>query len=58
MTNQEIYQAIFTYWQELYDNETPSLDRCIWRIKESDKIYNYLMTYQTVCIQRDKGVKM
>lgn len=46
MTNQEIYQAIFTYWQELYNNETPSLDRCIWRIKESDKIYKYLLSYQ------------
>lgn len=58
MTNQEIYQAIFTYWQELYTDETPSLDRCIWRIKESDKIYNCLLTYQTLCMQHQKEVKM
>ena len=58
MTNQEIYQTIFEYWQELYPTETPSLDRCIWRMQESDKIYKYLLTYQTLCIEHRKEVKM
>ena len=58
MTNQEIYQAIFTYWQELRTHGTQSLDRSIWEMRESAKIYNALMTYQTLCIQHDKEVKM
>lgn len=45
MTKQEIYQTIKEYWKELYPPETPPLDRCIWRIKESDKIYNALMMF-------------
>ena len=53
MTNQSIYQAIFDYWQELYPAETPSLDRCIWRMQESDKIYKYLMTYHYLCIEQE-----
>jgi hypothetical protein len=53
MTNQEIYQTIFEYWQELRTPETPSLDRCIWRMQESDKIYKYLLTYQTLCIEQE-----
>jgi hypothetical protein len=53
VTSQEIYQTIFTYWQDLYTDETPSLDRCIWRIQESDKIYKYLLTYQTLCIEQE-----
>ena len=58
MTNKEIYQAIFTYWQELRTPETPSLDRSIWKMRESAKIYNCLLTYKTLCIERDKDIKM
>jgi hypothetical protein len=58
MTNQSIYRTIFAYWQELRTPDTPSIDRCIWRMRESDKIYNCLMTYQTLCIQHDKDIKM
>lgn len=53
MTNQEIYQTIFDYWKELYPDKLPSLDRCIWRIKESDKIYNYLIMYNQLAIEAE-----
>jgi hypothetical protein len=58
MTNSEIYQTVREYWNELYTDKLPSLDRCIWRIKESDKIYNALMCYHSLCMQHQKEVKM
>lgn len=58
MTNEEIYQTIFEYWQELRTPETPSLDESIWRMQENVKICNCLLTYKTLCIQHQKEVKM
>jgi hypothetical protein len=45
MTKKEINKVIESYWKELYNiEETPNIDRCLYRQKESNKIYNYLIT--------------
>ena len=45
MTNQDKYKVIREYWKDLYTEKPPTLDKAIWRIKESDKIYNALMLF-------------
>ena len=43
MTKKEIYQEIRTYWSDLYKEKPITLEKAIWRIKESDKIHNALL---------------
>ena len=45
MTKKEIFQEIHTYWNDLYKEKPLTLEKAIWRIKESEKIYNALMLY-------------
>ena len=44
MTKKEINSTIQEYWKGLYKtDELPNIDYCIWRVKESRKIGNYLL---------------
>ena len=43
MTKKEIYKEIRTYWSDLYKEKPITIEKAIWRIKESDKIYNALL---------------
>ena len=48
MTNKEIYNTIFSYWQEL---PSDSLDKALWRMKEGKKIGDALLSYNELCMR-------
>ncbi len=51
MTNQEIYETILSYWNEIYTAENPTLEKCIWRSKQAKQIYEYLITYHLMSFE-------
>lgn len=55
MTNTEIYNTVFSYWQEL---PSGSLDESLWRIDAGNSIYDALLSYTHLCMREGKEVRM
>ena len=58
MTNKEIYNTIFSYWQEIYVDKNPTLAKALWRMKEGKKIGDVLLSYTHLCMRAGKEVRM
>ena len=58
MSNKEIYNTIFTYWQDLCTTTPDSLDKALWRIDTGNRIYDALLTYNQLCMREGKEVRM
>ena len=58
MTNKEIYNTIFSYWEDLCTTVPDSLDKAIWRIDTSNSIYDALLSYTHLCMIEGKEVRM
>ena len=55
MTNKEVFDTIFSYWQ---DSHAKTLDEALWRVKTSESIYNALLSYSYLCMRAGKEVRM
>ena len=58
MSNKEVFDTIFSYWEDLCTTAPETLDKAIWRIDTSNSIYDALMMYTHLCIRAGKEVRM
>ena len=58
MSNKEVFDTIFSYWQDLCTTAPDSLDKALSRIDTGNRIYDALMMYTHLCMREGKEVRM